>query len=159
MRFIAVNRILVYAVFSLVMIINNLSAQEAGKGRIEVLDNEAFETKLIHERGVLVDLRTDAELIDGVIKGAKHAEWPGLGFEKISERFYTMEPVFLYCAGGYRSKEAAAWLIKKGFLNVKILENGFDSWNREGYAIYTLQGKMIREKKTISTPQPRTDKP
>jgi rhodanese-related sulfurtransferase len=121
-------------------------AQE-GKGRIEVLDNKAFETKLIHERGVLVDLRSEAEIKDGIIKGARRAEWPGSEFEKMTERFYKMEPVFLYCAGGYRSQEAAEWLIKKGFLNVKILENGFDSWNQEGYAIHDQQGKVIRAKK------------
>jgi rhodanese-related sulfurtransferase len=121
-------------------------AQE-GKGRIERLDNQAFETKLIHERGVLVDLRSDAEIKDGMIKGAKHAEWPGAEFEKMAERFYKMEPVFLYCAGGYRSNEAAEWLLKKGFLNVKILEKGFDSWNQEGYAIHDQQGKLIRAKK------------
>ena len=131
-------------------------AQE-GKGRIEVLDNKAFETKLIHERGVLVDLRSEAEIKDGIIKGARHAEWPGSEFEKMAERFYKMEPVFLYCAGGYRSQEAAEWLIKKGFQNVKILENGFDSWNQEGYAIHSQQGKVIRAKKEASITQPGTD--
>jgi rhodanese-related sulfurtransferase len=128
-------------------------AQE-GKGRIERLDNKAFETKLIHERGVLVDLRSDVEIKDGMIKGAKHAEWPGTAFEKMAERFYKMEPVFLYCAGGYRSNEAAEWLLKKGFLNVKILEKGFDSWNQEGYAIHDQQGKVIREKKDSGTTHP-----
>ena len=131
-------------------------AQE-GKGRIEVLDNKAFETKLIHERGVLVDLRSEAEIKVGIIKGARRAEWPGSEFEKMTERFYKMEPVFLYCAGGYRSQEAAEWLIKKGFQNVKILENGFDRWNQEGYAIHSQQGKVIRAKKEASITHPGTD--
>ena len=128
-------------------------AQE-GKGRIEILDNKAFETKLIHERGVLVDLRSEAEIKDGIIKGARRAEWPGSEFEKMTERFYKMEPVFLYCTGGYRSQEAAEWLIKKGFQNVKILENGFDSWNQEGYAIHSQEGKPIRAKKEAEKTHP-----
>ena len=131
-------------------------AQE-GKGRIERLDNQAFETKLIHERGVLVDLRSDAEIKDGMIKGAKHAEWPGAEFEKLAERFYKMEPVFLYCAGGYRSSEAADWLLKRGFLNVKILEQGFDKWNEEGYAIHALTGEQIRAKQRPNKAHPSSD--
>ena len=147
MRIIVLNRISLYLSLNFLMIFSNLSAQDVGKGRIEHLDNKAFETKLIHERGVLVDLRSEAEIKDGMIKGARHAEWPGSEFEKMAERFYKMEPVFLYCAGGYRSQEAAEWLIKKGFLNVKILENGLYSWNQEGYAIHDQQGKVIRAKK------------
>ena len=138
----------------LIVGIKNSSFAQEGKGRIERLDNKAFETKLIHERGVLVDLRSDAEIKDGMIKGAKHAEWPGAEFEKMAERFYKMVPVFLYCAGGYRSKEAAEWLLKKGFLNVKILENGFDGWNQEGYAIHDQQGKVIRAKKETEITHP-----
>jgi len=138
----------------LIVGIKNSSFAQEGKGRIERLDNKAFETKLIHERGVLVDLRSDAEIKDGMIKGAKHAEWPGAEFEKMAERFYKMESVFLYCAGGYRSKEAAEWLLKKGFLNVKILENGFDGWNQEGYAIHDQQGKVIRAKKETEITHP-----
>jgi rhodanese-related sulfurtransferase len=136
---------------------NALNAQ-IGEGRIERLDNQAFETKLIHERGVLIDLRTEAETKDGIIKGAKNAEWPGATFEKMSERMYKQEPVFLYCAGGYRSNEAAEWLLKQGFLNVKILEQGFDKWNEEGYAIHDLKGAQIRAKKEARKVHPSSDR-
>lgn len=152
------HRIKVYLLVYVTLIINNLAAQDVGKGRIEVLDNKAFETKLIHERGVLIDLRSESELKDGLIKGARHAEWPGSEFEKMTERFYKMEPVFLYCAGGYRSREAAEWLINKGFLNVKILENGFDSWKQEGYAIHSHEGKVIRAKKEGAITHPGNDR-
>jgi rhodanese-related sulfurtransferase len=154
MRIIVLNQISLYLLLNFLLTFSNLSAQDMGKGRIEVLDNKAFETKLIHERGVLVDLRSEAEIKDGIIKGARRAEWPGSEFEKMTERFYKMEPVFLYCAGGYRSQEAAEWLIKKGFLNVKLLENGFDGWNQEGYAIHDQQGKPIRAKKEAEKTHP-----
>jgi rhodanese-related sulfurtransferase len=40
----------------------------------------------------------------------------------------TNQPVFIYCGGGYRSKEAGEWMIKNGFTTVIMLENGYDAW-------------------------------
>ena len=146
-----------FALFIALSASTNLVKAQVGVGRIERLDNQAFETKLVHERGVLIDLRSEAELKEGVIKGAKHAEWPGAAFEKMSDRIYKLEPVFLYCAGGYRSSEAADWLLKRGFLNVKILEQGFDKWNEEGYAIHALTGEQIRAKQRPNKAHPTSN--
>jgi rhodanese-related sulfurtransferase len=147
----------VFRLFIALSASTNLLKAQVGVGRIERLDNQAFETKLVHERGVLIDLRSEAELKEGVIKGAKHAEWPSAAFEKMSDRIYKLEPVFLYCAGGYRSSEAADWLLKRGFLNVKILEQGFDKWNEEGYAIHALTGEQIRAKQIPNNAHPSSN--
>ena len=147
----------VFGLFIALSASTNLVKAQVGVGRIERLDNQAFETKLVHERGVLIDLRSEAELKEGVIKGAKHAEWPSAAFEKMSDRIYKLEPVFLYCAGGYRSSEAAEWLLKRGFLNVKILEQGFDKWNEEGYAIHALTGEQIRAKQIPNKAHPSSN--
>jgi rhodanese-related sulfurtransferase len=147
--------------FSIIFTTSTLTSvlhAQVGEGRIERLDNQAFETKLIHERGVLIDLRSETETKEGLIKGAKNVEWPGSAFEKMSDRLYKQEPVFLYCAGGYRSNEAAEWLLKQGFLNVKILELGFDKWKEEGYAIHNIKGEQIRAKMEDKRVHPSSDR-
>jgi rhodanese-related sulfurtransferase len=128
----------------LILSVNAWSQQR--KTSIERLDNMAFEAKRIHIRGALLDLRSETELEQGVIEGAIHAPWPGKQFEELTSKLPKNEPVFIYCGGGFRSNEAADWLIKKGFSGIIILEKGFDSWYDEGYALYSIKGELIRNK-------------
>jgi rhodanese-related sulfurtransferase len=97
-------------------------------GRLEILDTKVFDTKLIHLKGNLIDLRTPEEFADGAIKGAKNINWESKDFKKEIKNIPTNQPVFIYCGGGYRSKEAGEWMIKNGFTTVIMLENGYDAW-------------------------------
>lgn len=97
-------------------------------GRLEILDTKVFDTKLIHLKGNLIDVRTPEEFAEGAIKGAKNINWEGKDFKKEIREIATNQPVFIYCAGGYRSKEAGEWMIKNGFTTVIMLENGYDAW-------------------------------
>jgi rhodanese-related sulfurtransferase len=112
---------LFYLLFSFI-----LTAQK--NGRLEILDTKVFDTKLIHLKGNLIDLRTPEEFAEGAIKGAKNINWESKDFKKEIKNIPTNQPVFIYCAGGYRSKEAAEWMIKNGFSTVIMLENGYDAW-------------------------------
>jgi len=103
-----------------------LIAQKSG--RLEILDTKVFDTKLIHLKGNLIDVRTPEEFSNGAIKGAININWEGKDFKKEIREIATNQPVFIYCAGGYRSKEAAEWMIKNGFTTVIMLENGYDAW-------------------------------
>jgi rhodanese-related sulfurtransferase len=134
----------------LILIYSGASAQHRNNS-IERLDNMAFEAKRMHVKGTLLDLRSEAELSTGVIEGAVNTPWPGKQFEELTSKLPKNEPIFMYCAGGFRSNEAANWLIKKGFLGIIILEKGFDHWNEEGYALYSQSGELIRKKVTKST--------
>ena len=139
--------------FTILLIFLNVSAwAQQRKNPLEKLDNMAFEAKRLHIKGTLLDLRGDSELGSGVIEGAINAPWPGKQFEELTAKLPKNEPVFIYCGGGYRSNEAADWLIKKGFTGIIILEKGFDNWYDEGYALYSLKGELIR-KKTLKTKQ------
>ena len=97
-------------------------------GRLEILDTKVFDTKLIHLKGNLIDVRTPEEFAEGAIKGAKNINWESKDFKKEVKEIPFNQPVFIYCAGGYRSKEAGEWMIKNGFTTVIMLENGYDAW-------------------------------
>jgi len=118
------KKILVTFIFAIFSII--LNAQK--NGRIEKLDVKAFDTKLIHLKGNLIDVRSSEEFKEGAIVGSKNINWESKEFKKEIQNISTNQPVFLYCGGGFRSNEAAEWMIKNGFSTVIVLENGYDAW-------------------------------
>jgi thioredoxin 1 len=139
--------------YTLILILINVTAwAQERKNPVEKLDNMAFEAKRMHIKGTLLDLRSESELGTGIIEGAIIASWPGKKFEELTSKLPKNEPIFIYCGGGFRSNEAADWLIKKGFTGIIILEKGFDHWYDEGYEIYSPRGELIR-KKALKTKQ------
>lgn len=81
----------------------------------------------------LIDVRTPAEVDNGMIPGAVHISLADI----LAGKFDLPEDAhhLLYCAGGYRSNIAASYLQKHGYWNVRSLAGGFLAWNRAGYAV------------------------
>jgi rhodanese-related sulfurtransferase len=129
---------------------------QKSKARIEILDNAAFEAKLLHIKGSIIDLRSASEAESGIIPNARIVEWEGDSFKKIAKELPRNQPVFLYCGGGYRSKEAAEWMNNEGFTTIIILKDGFDLWLSEGYTVADRTGKIIQEKKSNRNNKPST---
>jgi len=134
---------------------SNTFAQKS-KARIEILDNAAFEAKLLHIKGSIIDLRSASEAESGIIPNARIVEWEGDSFKKIAKELPRNQPVFLYCGGGYRSKEAAEWMNNEGFTTIIILKEGFDLWLSEGYTVADRSGKIIQQKKSNRNNKPST---
>lgn len=134
---------------------SNTFAQKS-KARIEILDNAAFEAKLLHIKGSIIDLRSASEAESGIIPNARIVEWEGDSFKKIAKELPRNQPVFLYCGGGYRSKEAAEWMNNEGFTTIIILKDGFDLWLSEGYTVADRSGKIIQQKKSNRNNKPST---
>lgn len=136
----------------LLMIGLNLQAQKS-KGRIERLDARAFQVKTIHLKAKILDLRSTSEIeASGMIRGAQALEWDTDAFYAEAAKFPVHQPVMLYCASGYRSEAAAEYLLKKGFLNMIVLQYGFDEWDKEGLEKVDLQGKLLRPDAYKRTP-------
>jgi rhodanese-related sulfurtransferase len=139
-----------------ILFLSPKSHAQKTKARIEILDNAAFEAKLLHIKGSLIDLRSASEAESGVIPNARIVEWEGDSFKKIAKELPRNQPVFLYCGGGYRSKEAAEWMNNEGFTTIIILKDGFDLWLSEGYTVTDRTGKIIQEKKSNRNKKPST---
>lgn len=144
-----------FLVSCVILSTSNTFAQKS-KARIEILDNAAFEAKLLHIKGSIIDLRSASEVESGIIPNARIVEWEGDSFKKIAKELPRNQPVFLYCGGGYRSKEAAEWMNNEGFTTIIILKDGFDLWLSEGYTVADRSGKIIQQKKSNRNNKPST---
>lgn len=115
------------------------------QGRIERLDALAFQTKSIHLKCRLVDLRSDSEVNDlGMLRKAEVLEWDSKAFYEAQKKWPLYEPVLLYCGSGYRSEEAAEYLLKQGYRTIIVLENGFDRWKEDGFEVVDRNGKVLQ---------------
>lgn len=82
---------------------------------------------------LLLDVRTDGEVAQGMIKGAQH-----LPLHLIPLKADDLEkeiPVVIYCRTGARSAQACAFLAGKGYQNVYNLQGGIMAWAKYGLEI------------------------
>jgi rhodanese-related sulfurtransferase len=81
----------------------------------------------------LLDIRSDAELAQGVLPHSEH-----LAMHLIPLRMHDLpkdKDVVLYCRSGARSYHACNFLNQQGVGNVINLRGGIIAWAREGFDI------------------------
>ncbi len=99
--------------------------------QIKHVDVDEFQ-KAINAGGLLVDVRTEGEVKEGKIKGAKHWDWFDDNFDKNLKNLDKKKPVLLYCHSDGRSTEAAEKFQKLGFTQVYSLNKGIVAWKKAG---------------------------
>lgn len=77
----------------------------------------------------LIDLRNKEQYDEGHIPGALSIPYPELPSRL--EGFNKGEKIILYCKSGPWSRVSYRDMLKKGFTNVKILQNGIVGWKWE----------------------------
>jgi len=81
------------------------------------------------ENAVILDVRTDAEVADGIIAGAKHIDiYKGQEFISEIEELDKSKNYYVYCRSGNRSGQACAIMDQLGFANAYNLEGGMLDW-------------------------------
>ena len=78
----------------------------------------------------LIDVRTEAEVAQGVIDGAIHIPLHLLPLR--AEDIPQDKPVVIYCRSGARSAQACAFMASKGYENMHNLAGGVIAWARAG---------------------------
>ena len=104
---------------------------------IEVKTFKDLIAKLPNE--IILDVRTDAEVAQGVIANAKQIDFNSASFESKIEKLDKTKPIFVYCAVGGRSGQASKILASKGFKQVYNLDGGINAWRATGNATTTLK--------------------
>lgn len=91
---------------------------------------DEFYAKLKTEQTLqLLDLRDDADFVNGHIKKAVNYDYNADGFESFAlQKFNKSKPLYLYCFSGVRSGEAKIYLSELGFTKIIELEKGFANW-------------------------------
>ena len=103
---------------------------------MQIKEIESTELKNRLEAGediVLLDIRSDAEVRQGVLPKAEH-----LPMHLIPLKMQDLpkdKDVVLYCRSGARSYHACAFLAQQGIDNAYNLRGGIIDWARHGYEI------------------------
>lgn len=99
------------------------------------VDISAFEFKemLEKERGVIIDVRTQAEFDAGHLKETDHQyDFLNGDFQEKMDSFDKNKTYYLYCRTGNRSGQAARLMQKKGFDQVYNV-GGFEDLANHGF--------------------------
>jgi len=81
---------------------------------------------------VVLDVRTDAEVAEGIIPNAVHIDiYKGQGFLKEVEKLDRHKNYYVYCKAGGRSAQACAVMNQLGFERTYNLVGGFSEWTGE----------------------------
>lgn len=100
------------------------------------LSSEQFKEKAESDKGaVIIDLRRDDEIAKGAIPGSVQIDFLGKNFDTQMAALDKNKTYYVYCQGGGRSADAAAYMEKQGFKKVYNLEKGFSEWKAKGYPI------------------------
>lgn len=81
----------------------------------------------------LIDVRTEAEVAQGMIDGAVHIPLHLLPLRAAD--IPQDKPVVIYCRTGARSSQACAFMAAQGFSNMHNLTGGIQSWARSGHSL------------------------
>ncbi|MDT0648780.1 rhodanese-like domain-containing protein [Autumnicola edwardsiae] len=81
---------------------------------------------------VILDVRTDEEIEEGFIPGAKKIDiYKGQGFIDEIDKLDKSKNYYIYCRSGKRSAQACSILDQKEFQNTYNLQGGFMEWQGE----------------------------
>lgn len=96
---------------------------------VKSIDEKGFEALVKKENSVIIDVRTPAEIAEGIIPGATvFADVNGAAFEASIAQLDTSKSYIVYCRSGARSNKAANLMLSKGFKNVYNLTGGVLNW-------------------------------
>jgi len=79
-----------------------------------------------YRKAQLIDVREESEYNGGHILGARN-----IPMTQLKMRYGEIrkdKPVYLYCAGSVRSRQAARFLKRKGYTQLYYLDGGFRKW-------------------------------
>lgn len=101
--------------------------------KMKELTQEEWREKLAQdENAVILDVRTEQEIEEGYIPGAKKIDfYKGQEFIDELEKLDKDKNYYVYCRSGNRSGQACAIMDQKGFRNSYNLAGGFSQWEGE----------------------------
>jgi len=104
---------------------------------MEDLTQEEWVSQLENDgNAVILDVRTSAEVADGIIKNAIHIDiYKGQGFIDEVEALDKSKNYYVYCRSGKRSGQACAIMNQLGFENAYNLLGGILEWEGDLVAI------------------------
>jgi rhodanese-related sulfurtransferase len=85
--------------------------------------------------GTILDVRTEAEVGEGMVAGAVNMDVLARGFDERIKSLSKDQPVHVYCRSGGRSSKAMGILVENGFTEVYNMDGGMIAWEAAGKPI------------------------
>ena len=108
---------------------------EQSQSTASVINLSAKEFAEKSSSGTILDVRTPGEVAQGKIEGAIVIDFYQPDFLDQVGKISKDEEIYLYCAVGARSEEAARMLIQQGYSKVYHLQGGIQAWYQNGFPI------------------------
>lgn len=105
------------------------------QSKIENLDAATFKAKVESGNGIILDVRTPGEVAQGYIANATIIDIYDQNFIAELNKLPKDKEVYVYCASGVRSVQAAEILQQNGFTHIYNLSEGLMDWQRSGYPL------------------------
>uniref|UniRef100_UPI004047B93F rhodanese-like domain-containing protein n=1 Tax=Algoriphagus sp. TaxID=1872435 RepID=UPI004047B93F len=112
---------------------NTANPTQTASNSFVTLTAQEFATK--SPTGTVIDVRTSGEIAQGKIEGAVELDYYRGDFMDQVSQISKDQEVYLYCAVGARSEEAARMLIQQGYTRVYHLQGGIQAWSQEGLPV------------------------
>jgi rhodanese-related sulfurtransferase len=107
---------------------------------VKEIDPPELKQRLEKNPGLrLLDIRSYAEVVAGVLPGAEHLAMHLIPLNMQEFTQHRDSEIVLYCRSGARSYHACMYLMQQGIENVVNLRGGIISWVQQGYEIRSLQ--------------------
>lgn len=102
--------------------------EAVSQGESKVISVKEFSKRIaIDADAVLIDLRTDEELSEGIIEGAQQYDFFDEGFKESIAVLNKNKNYYVYCKSGGRSVKAAEMMKEMGY-KVFDLKGGITAW-------------------------------
>lgn len=123
-------KILSIIIGALLLISCNGQAQ-SGNSENKVIGPKEFKTEMQQEEDYyLIDVRTPEEYNAGTIEGATNLNIYDDNFKAELDKLDKEKAVYVFCAVGGRSGQAAKVLKEKGFKEIIDLKGGYNAWEK-----------------------------
>lgn len=108
---------------------------ESAASQATVINLNAKEFAEKSPSGTVIDVRTPGEVAQGKINGAVVIDFYQPDFMDQVSKISKDQEIYIYCAVGARSEEAARMLVQQGYTKVYHLQGGIQAWYQNGYPI------------------------
>lgn len=109
---------------------SNSKTESQSGGQVINLNAKQFSDQ--STSGKIIDVRTAQEIAQGKIEGSTVMDYYQRDFKEKVLKLSKDEPIFIYCAVGARSREAAEMLVSEGYTKVYHLQGGIQAWYQQG---------------------------
>jgi rhodanese-related sulfurtransferase len=108
---------------------------ESAASQATVINLNAKEFAEKSPSGTVIDVRTPGEVAQGKINGAVVVDFYQPDFMDQVSKISKDQEIYIYCAVGARSEEAARMLVQQGYTKVYHLQGGIQAWYQNGFPI------------------------